>query len=331
METRRFGTTDLQVSVIGFGGWGIGGAAMAGSTPIGWGRSDDRTSLAALRRAFDLGINFYDTADFYGLGKSEELVGRAFGNSDRVVVATKVGHRIGSAGGGVSVDYSARHIREACAASLRRLRRDHIDYYQLHSARLEHLEAGECIEEMERLRESGKVRYWGISLNTFRPEPEADFFLDRESGSGFQLVLNVLNRRALPVVERARAAGMGVIVRMPLQFGLLTGAVHRGQTFPPDDHRSFRLDEEIIGRTLDLLDPFWREVEALGLTPTQAALSYAAAVPGVSTIIPGIRTPEQAELNAAGVTPLSGRVKVLADALPANACAEIMRLMEAKG
>jgi aryl-alcohol dehydrogenase-like predicted oxidoreductase len=330
MEIRPFGTTDLRVSVVGFGAWAIGGAAMAGPTPIGWGRSDDGTSLDALRRAFDLGITFYDTADFYGLGKSEELIGRAFGNSDGVVIATKVGHRIAE-GGGVALDYSADHVRAACEASLRRLKRDAIDYYQLHSARMEHLEAGECIEEMERLREAGKIRYWGLSLNTFHPEPEAAFLLDRGLGGGFQLVLNVLNRRALPVIERARAAGVGVIARMALQFGLLTGAVRRGQTFPEDDHRSFRLDAEIIARTLDLMEPFWKRTEAMGVTPTQAALSYAAAVPGVSTVIPGIRTREQAERNAAGVVPRADRVKEMADALSSEACAELVTLMEAKG
>ncbi len=330
MEMRPFGTTDLRVSVVGFGAWAIGGAAMAGSTPIGWGPSDDRTSLDALRRAFDLGITFYDTADFYGLGKSEELIGQAFGNADGVVIATKVGHRI-APGGGVTVDYSAGHIRAACEASLRRLKRDAIDYYQLHSARLEHLDAGECIEEMERLREAGKIRHWGLSLNTFHPEPEAAFLLDRGLGSGFQLVLNVLNRRALPVIERARAAGAGVIARMALQFGLLTGAVRRGQTFPENDHRSFRLDGEIIARTLDLMEPFWRKTGDLGVTPTQAALSYAAAVPGVSTVIPGIRTPEQAERDAVGVAPGADVVKEMADALPADACAAIVALMEAKG
>ncbi len=330
MELRQFGSTDLQVSVIGFGGWAIGGAAMAGSTPIGWGPSDDRTSLAALRRAFDVGINFYDTADFYGLGKSEELVGRAFGNSAHVVIATKVGHRIGPDADGVSVDYSPSHIRAACEASLRRLRRDHIDFYQLHSARLQHLEDGVCIDAMERLRESGKIRHWGLSLNTFHPEPEADFLLERDRGSGFQLVLNVLNRRALPVIERARAAGKGVIARMALQFGLLTGAMRPDRRFPEDDHRSMRLDADIIGRTLDLMEPFWRETTRLGLTPTQAALSYAAAVPGVSTVIPGIRTPEQAELAAAGVTAQADRVKELADALPRTRT-DLVKLMEAKG
>jgi len=330
MEVRQFGSTDLKVSVIGFGGWAIGGAAMAGSTPIGWGPSDDRTSLAALRRAFELGISFYDTADFYGLGKSEALIGEAFGGDDRVVVATKVGHRVGADGRDVTVDYSARHIREACEASLRRLRRDRIDFYQLHSARLQHLEDGACVDAMEELREQGKIRWWGLSLNTFRPEPEADFLLDRDLGGGFQLVLNVLNRRALPVIARARAAGKGVIARMALQFGLLTGTMRPDRTFAADDHRSFRLDRDIIDRTLDLMQPFWLETARLGLTPTQAALSYAAAVPGVSTVIPGIRTPEQAELAAVGVTDRAPRVLQLAEGLPASRT-EIVRLMEAKG
>lgn len=332
MEKRRFGSTDLEVSVIGFGGWAIGGPAMAGSTPIGWGATDDDTSREALRRAFGLGITFYDTADFYGLGRSEELMGEVFGNSDRVVVATKVGHRVAE-GGGVTLDYSGRHVRAACEASLRRLRRDAIDYYQLHSARLAHLEQGECVEAMERLREEGKVRWWGLSLNTFAPGPEAAWLMDRGMGSGFQLVLNVLNRRALPVVERAREAGVGVIARMALQFGLLAGAVRRGQKYGADDHRSFRLDDEIIGRTLDLVEPFWARVHGeLGLTPAQAALTWAASIPGVSTVIPGIRTPEQAERNAAGFVPeAAGRVVELADTADAAERDEIVRLMEVRG
>lgn len=332
MQTRRFGSTDLEVSVIGFGAWAIGGPAMAGATPIGWGAVDDDTSRAALRRAFELGITFYDTADFYGLGHSEELIGEVFGNADRVVVATKVGHRVAE-GGGVTVDYSGRHVRAACEASLRRLRRDAIDYYQLHSARVAHLEQGECVEAMERLREEGKVRHWGVSLSTFAPEAEADWLLAHGVGSGFQVVLNVLNRRALPVIERPGAAGIGIITRMALQFGLLTGAVRRGTRYPADDHRSFRLDDEVIGRTLDLVEPFWARVRGeLGLTPAQAALTWAASVPGVSTVIPGIRTPEQAERNAGGLAPnATTRIVELAEALDSAEREAIVRLMEAKG
>ena len=330
METRRFGSTDLEVSVIGFGAWAIGGPAMAGATPVGWGEVDDDTSRAALRRALELGITFYDTADFYGLGHSEELIGEVFGNSDRVVVATKVGHMVAD-GGGVTVDYSARHIRSACEASLRRLRREAIDYYQLHSARIVHLEQGECVEAMERLREEGKVRHWGVSLFTFAPEAEADWLLDRGVGSGLQVVLNLLNRRAIPVIERASAAGMGIIARMALQFGLLTGAVKPGTRYPADDHRSFRVDDEIIGRTLDLMGPVWAQAAEVGMTPGQAALGYAAAVPGVSTVIPGIRTPAQAERNAEGVVGDPERSLALADALDAGERDVIVGLMEAKG
>ena len=330
MEYRAFGNTDLRVSVVGFGAWAIGGPAMAGSTPIGWGEADDETSRAALRRAFDAGITFYDTADFYGLGRSESLIGDVFGNSDRVVVATKVGHRLGE-GDSVTLDYSARYIRSACEASLRRLRRDQIDFYQLHSARMTHLEHGECIDAMEELRRAGYVRHWGLSLNTFAPGPEADFLLDRGFGRGFQLVLNILNRRALPVVERAHAAGAGVIARMALQFGLLTGTMKPGRTFEGTDHRSFRLSDDIIGRTVSLLEPLWRDVAKLGVTPTQAALTWAASVPGVSTVIPGIRTPQQAEQNAAGVVAAAEGVRDLVADVPAGACEEIVALMQARG
>ncbi|GMV05992.1 MAG: aldo/keto reductase [Gemmatimonadota bacterium] len=330
MEYRQFGATDLKVSVVGFGAWAIGGGAMAGSMAIGWGATDDDVSRAALRRAREVGITFFDTADFYGLGRSEALVGEVFGNADDVVVATKVGHRLG-ADGSISLDYTARHVREACEASLRRLRRDRIDFYQLHSARMPHLLEGECVDAMERLREAGHVRWWGLSLNTFEPGPEAEHLMGLGKGHGFQLVLNVLNRRALPVVERARRAGVGVIARMALQFGLLGGRMRPGARFAQDDHRSFRLTDDVIGRTRELLEPFWEAAAALGVTPAQAALSYAAAVPGVSTVIPGIRTPEQAEENARAVVPEANEVRALADALADEPREEIVALMQARG
>jgi aryl-alcohol dehydrogenase-like predicted oxidoreductase len=330
MEYRHFGSTDLEVSVVGFGAWTIGGAALAGSTPIGWGATDDDVSRAALQRAREVGITFFDTADFYGLGRSEELIGEVFGNDAGVVVATKVGHRLGP-GGAPSVDYSPAHIRSACEASLRRLRRDAIDFYQLHSARIAHLRDGGCVEEMERLREEGLIRWWGLSLNTFEPLVEARHLLGAGKGSGFQLVLNLLNRRALPVVEEARAAGVGVIARMALQFGLLSGRMEPGRAFPPDDHRSFRLTDEIIGGTRALLAPFWRRAGELGLTPTEAALTYAVSVAGVSTVIPGIRTPAQAEENARSVAGDKDAVRALADAVPEGPREHLVALMQARG
>jgi aryl-alcohol dehydrogenase-like predicted oxidoreductase len=330
MEYRDFGKTGLRVSVIGFGGWAIGGSAMAGGTAVGWGQADDATSRAALRRAADEGITFYDTADFYGFGRSESLIGEVFGNSDRVVVATKVGHRLKD-DGTIALDYSARYIRSACEQSLQRLKREAIDLYQLHSARLQHFEEGECLEEMDRLRQRGMVRHWGLSLNSFTPAPEAEFLLERHLGQGFQLVLNLLNRRSLPVIERAREQGVGVIVRMALQFGLLAGSMEPDRIFANDDHRSFRLSDEIIGRTRTVLRVAWEESARLGWTPAQLALRYAAAIPGVSTVIPGIRTPDQATTNANAVAGEANRVLELANSLPAEECEEIVRMMQSRG
>ncbi|TNE69097.1 MAG: aldo/keto reductase, partial [Bacteroidetes bacterium] len=168
MEYRKFGNTDLTVSAVGFGAWAIGGPSMAGDIPIGWGSTDDAESLAAIRRSLDLGVNFFDTANFYGLGHSENLLGKTIGPKQDILIATKVGHRLNEKNE-IFLDYSKAHILEACTESLRRLGRDHIDFYQLHTARLADLERGECVEAMELLKQQGKIRYWGLSLNTFDP------------------------------------------------------------------------------------------------------------------------------------------------------------------
>src|SRR5436190_4439245 len=187
MQCRKFGNTDLVVSEVGFGAWAIGGGAMIGSTPIGWGEADDSISAKAIQVSIDARINFFDTADIYGLGHSEELLGKTIGQRQEVIIATKVGNA--SRNEQFTVDYSKEYILKACDASLKKLKRNVIDYYQLHSARLAHLENGECIEAMQQLQQQGKIRYWGISLNTFDPLPEAEFFIGNKIGNGFQLVL----------------------------------------------------------------------------------------------------------------------------------------------
>jgi aryl-alcohol dehydrogenase-like predicted oxidoreductase len=146
VQYRKFGNTDLKVSEIGFGAWAIGGEAMVGQTAIGWGDTDDVTSVAAIHAALDQGINFFDTADIYGLGHSEELLGKTIGQKNGVIIASKVGNV--SRNEQFTFDYSKEYIIQACEKSLRRLRRDSIDYYQLHSARVQHLVQGDCIEAM---------------------------------------------------------------------------------------------------------------------------------------------------------------------------------------
>ena len=300
MNLRQFGNTDLFVSEVGFGAWAIGGGAMVGETAIGWGEADDNTSQKAIFEALDRGINFFDTADIYGLGHSEELIGKFLGKRKDVIMATKVGNV--ARNGEFGVDYSREYILEACESSLKRLKRDVIDFYQLHTARLNHLQQGECIETMQLLQNQGKIRYWGLSLNTYEPLPEAEFLLNNELGSGFQVVLNILNQTALPVIKRASEAGYGIIARMPLQFGLLTGKFDDGAEFPKNDHRNKRLTPAVIEAYKEAMKDIWPLCKKYELTKTELALSYILSHPGISTVIPGIRTGEQAIKNTKGIT-----------------------------
>jgi aryl-alcohol dehydrogenase-like predicted oxidoreductase len=330
MEYRTFGSTGFQVSLIGFGAWGIGGPAMAGPTPIGWGDVNDQVSENAIRAALDRGVTFFDTADFYGLGHSEELLGRVLGNRPEVVLATKVGHRLQDEGS-ITLDYSRDYILQACEASLRRLQRECIDHYQLHSARLPHLERGECLEALERLREAGKIRSWGLSLNTFEPEPEATYLMERALGDGFQLVLNVLNQRSLPLLRRAAEQGYGIIARMPLQFGLLSGKFTPLTTFKENDHRSFRLTRKILTESLDALREIWPLAERVKLSKTAFSLSYVASYPQISTIIPGIKTPEQARENTTDIRRLDDADRQAVESLYQKRFAAIVEMMQRQG
>ncbi len=330
MEYRTFGNTALNVSSIGFGAWGIGGAAMAGDIPIGWGRTDDTTSIRALQHAFEQGINFFDTADFYGLGRSETLIGEVFANRPDVIIATKVGHRLDRKGN-IYLDYSRDHILRACEKSLIRLQRDTIDFYQLHTAKVADLENGECVEAMEALVAAGKIRYWGLSLNTFNPFPEADFLLNHRLGNGFQLVLNLINQRATAILDRAAAAGFGIIARMPLQFGLLTGKFKRSSRFPDDDHRSFRLTPPILEKAIDALEEAWPLCEKYSTTKTGLALSFILSFPEVSTVIPGIKTPQQVDLNTSGIVQLEEADKRHLRALFRQVFDPVVALMEQTG
>ncbi len=303
MNYRKFGKTDLTVSEIGFGAWGIGGPAMVGDLAIGWGDVDDNTSVKAFYKSFDQGINFYDTADFYGFGHSEEIIGKTFGNRDDIIIATKVGHRVQE--NQIILDYTKNHILKSCDESLKRLKRDKIDFYQLHSAKLNHLEDGQCIEAMEQLKSEGKIRYWGISLNTFNPYPEAEFLIEKNLADGFQLVLNIINQRSLRLIKATGKKGYGIIARIPLQFGLLTGKFNKQSTFNKNDHRSVRLNPELLSELIDALDDVWKLSEKYNVEKTTFALSFIMNHPEVSTVIPGIKTPEQAIKNTMPLVKIS--------------------------
>ncbi|MDQ3843367.1 MAG: aldo/keto reductase, partial [Bacteroidota bacterium] len=316
-------------SEIGYGAWAIGGDAMVGKTPIGWGPADDDLSRKAIRAALDAGITFFDTADIYGLGHSESLLGEVLEDNNEVVIATKVGNVARAEQ--FTVDYSKQHILQACVQSLKRLRRERIDYYQLHSARLAHLQQGECIEAMQQLQQEGKVRYWGISLNTFEPEAEADFFLQHNIGNGFQLVLNIINQWALPIIKRAAKQGYGIIARMPLQFGLLTGKFDTNTTFVASDHRSGRLTPDVIHASQTAVQPVWELCTKYDVSKTELALSYILSYEEVSTVIPGMRTPEQVQGNTQKIVQLSEEDQSLMEQLGTTTFADLMKLIKQKG
>lgn len=329
MEYRKFGNTSLIVSEIGFGAWAIGGGAMIGTTSIGWGNSDDTISIKAIHASLDAGINFFDTADIYGLGHSEKLLGKIVGLNKEFIIATKVGNV--SRNDQFTTDYSKEYILHACEASLQRLQRDTIDYYQLHTARLSHLQQGDCIEAMQLLQQQGKIRYWGLSLNTFDPLPEASFLMEKNLGNGFQLVVNLLNQKALDLFSAATENGYGIIARMPLQFGLLTGKFDNGATFSNNDHRKNRLTASVIDEANKALQPVWDLCANYNCSKTQLAMSYILSYPEVSTIIPGIRTPEQAKQNTTGLFKLLPEHRLLIEESGKSSFIEVMQLIQQQG
>jgi aryl-alcohol dehydrogenase-like predicted oxidoreductase len=329
MHYRKFGNTDLVVSEVGFGAWAIGGGAMIGNTSIGWGDVDDNTSKLAINRALEAGINFFDTADIYGLGHSEKIIGETIGRAKEIIIATKVGNV--ARNNQFTVDYSKQHILLACEESLKRLRRETIDFYQLHSARLVHLRSGECVEAMQTLQIQGKIRYWGLSLNTFDPLPDAEYLLEHNLGNGFQLVLNILNQGALSILRKASSNGFGIIARMPLQFGLLTGKFNANSTFPENDHRHNRLTKEVIQATIKAVTPVWELCNRYKISKTQLALSYVLSYPDVSTVIPGIRAPKHVEQNTTGITKLTIEDLEMIEKMGQTDFIPVMQLIQQQG
>jgi aryl-alcohol dehydrogenase-like predicted oxidoreductase len=326
MNFRKFGNTDLLVSEIGYGAWAIGGGVMIGNTAIGWGDANDAASKEAIYKSLEVGINFFDTADIYGLGHSEELIGNTVGNKKDVIIATKAGNV--SRNDKLTFDYSKEYILKACESSLKRLKRETIDYYQLHTAKLSHLQQGDCIEAMQLLQQKGKIKYWGVSLNTYEPFSEANYLLENNLGSGFQLVLNILNQKAVSLIKKVAAAGYGIIARMPLQFGLLTGKFDDGVNFPINDHRKNKLTKEVVDVCNFYLESVWLLCKKYNVTKTQLALSYILSYPEISTVISGIRTSQHAESNTNGLIQLTKEDMKFIEDIGNTDFVEVMNLIQ---
>lgn len=300
MEYRTLGNTGIKVSAIGFGAWAIGGTAEASGMPLGWGGSSDDESLAAIRRARDLGVTFFDTSDSYGFGRSESLLGIVLSRRRQdVVLASKVGVVRSTTTGQLRKDFSRQHILHAVDGSLKRLRTDYLDLYQLHNPTLDDLRREEIQETMERLQEIGKIRNWGVSVSTVEEGLE---IMNRGWGYTLQVLYNVLNQApARELFPLAKQRGYGIVARVPLASGLLTGKYRQDSVFASDDIRQNFLTPKRLEEVTLRVDEVRSIVGGTTRNICEGALRFVLADDAVSTTIPGARTARQVEMNVAAV------------------------------
>lgn len=289
MEFRSLGQSELQVSVIGFGGWGIAGGSM-------WGEQEDKDSIAALEAALDAGITFFDTAEGYGGGYSEEVIGKALSRKrSACTLATKV-----SPG-----NLGADALRASCEASLKRLRTDYIDLYQIHWPTPPG-DPGTVVETLAELRQEGKIRYAGVSNfgpSDLAPYP-SDLFVSNQLS--YSLAFRAIEYE---LVSASIARGMSVITYSSLLHGILTGKFKGPDEVPPGRARTRHFSSERSGTRHDepgqeaalfeLVGELERIADEIDMTAGEVAMLWVVAQPGVATTLAGCRTREHAERNAA--------------------------------
>jgi aryl-alcohol dehydrogenase-like predicted oxidoreductase len=320
MERRILGRTGREVSVIGLGTWQLG---------ADWGAVDEADALAVLRAAVESGVTFFDTADVYGDGRSERIIGRFLaGNAGRgVFVATKMGRRVAQ----VPSAYTLDHFREWTDRSRVNLGVDRLDLVQLHCPPSLVYSTDAVYDALDTLVAEERIAAYGVSVET---SDEALTALARPGVATVQIILNAFRRKPLDaVLPAAQAAGVGIIARVPLASGLLSGRYTLDTVFGADDHRSYNRHGEAfdVGETFSGVD-YAAGVQAAGefgaivtapgafaggaggagggadgVSASQAALRWVIQQPGVTTVIPGARNAEQARQNAAAGTlpPLS--------------------------
>ena len=302
METRRLGRTGRDVGVVGLGAWQLG---------ADWGAVDESDALGVLQAAIDGGVTFIDTADVYGDGRSERLVGQVLKSHDGLTVATKMGRRVEQ----VPENYTLDNFRAWNDRSRQNLGVDTIDLVQLHCPPTPVYSNDQVFDALDSMVEEGRIAAYGVSVETCA---EALTAIARPNVASVQIILNAFRLKPLDeVLPAAQAAGVGIIARVPLASGLLSGKYDEHTTFAENDHRNYNRHGEAfdVGETFSGVD-FATGLEAVrrlaplvpeGVAMAQFALRWIVDQPGVSVVIPGARNPKQAAGNAAAadLAPLS--------------------------
>ena len=303
MQYTKLGSRGPQVSTIGFGAWAIGG--------MNWGPTDDKVSIRALNEALDQGVTLIDTADVYGFGHSEELIAQVLSarGKGNVIIATKAGNdfyfasKEDDAGyGAIRQNYDPAYIEFAVEKSLKRLKVDAIDILQLHSPDLAILESDEPWNMLRKLKADGKILHAGFSIQSFKEEEQAHL-LDRHHDiiDCIQVRYNLLEREAEKTLfPKALQYGIGVIIRIPLLFGFLTGKFDLNSKFGEDDHRRMNLSPEKLAdylKKLAKLDLLFKRYP--DQSKAQVSLRFAISHPACHVAIPGAKTDRQVQDNCA--------------------------------
>ncbi len=294
MKHRKLGRTDVQVSEIGFGAWGIGKGW--------WGETDDTLSIKALIRALELDVSFIDTAHAYGNGHSERLIAKAFKEArHRVFVATKVPPKSREwppkEGTPARQAFPADWIITHTEQSLRHLETDHLDLQQLHVWRGEWLGEIEWQEAVRRLKQQGKIRFFGVSIMDHQPESALELV---QSGlvDTVQVIYNIFDQSSEGTLfPLCQAHDVGVIARVPFDEGGLTGRLSSDTIFPRDSVQSFYFRGDRLRETCERVDRLRPLLGGEIKTVAQLALKFCLSHPAVSTVIPGMRRPEHVEAN----------------------------------
>lgn len=306
MKSRSFGTTGRAVGEVGLGTWQLG---------AGWGKVSEETALATLRAAWDAGTTLFDTADVYGMGRAETLIGKFLKETPAarrgLYVATKLGR---FSPPGWPDNFTREGIRQHTEASLLRLGVEALDLTQLHCVPFAVLRRGDVFEHLRELKREGKIRDFGVSVESME---EADFCVRTEGVAALQIIFSIFRQKPIHTLfAEAKQRKVAILVRLPLASGLLGGKMTKGMVFPADDHRNFNRDGQQfnVGETFAGL-PFEKGVELAdalkalvpeGLALGDMALRWCLDFDAVSAIIPGARNPEQAVANtrASSLAPL---------------------------